>query len=57
MNKGALALVVDYGSDSTSDDEIPGARVSTKRCHKDSDEETPKRRYCRKLRLLMQGHR
>lgn len=36
--KGALNLLADYGGDS-SDDEVPGCRVSTKRMRKDSDSE------------------
>lgn len=39
-NKGALALLAQYGGDS-SDDEVPGSRVSTKRMHKD-DEDDPR---------------
>lgn len=36
--RGALDLLVSYGSDS-SDDEVPGCKVSTKRTHKSSDDE------------------
>ncbi|VEN52357.1 unnamed protein product [Callosobruchus maculatus] len=43
-NKGALALVVDYGSD-TSDDDVPGPRVSTKRTHNSEDELSDSERH------------
>lgn len=36
-NKGALALLADYGDDD-SEDEVPGPRVSTKRLHKDDND-------------------
>ncbi|CAG9864653.1 unnamed protein product [Phyllotreta striolata] len=35
-NKGSLSLLSDYG-DNSSDDDVPGPRVSTKRTHKDDD--------------------
>lgn len=34
--KGALGLLADYGSDS-SEDEVPGSRVSTKRMHRNDE--------------------
>ncbi|KAJ8939036.1 hypothetical protein NQ318_012634 [Aromia moschata] len=37
FNKGALSLISSYGSDS-SDDDVPGPRVSTKRLQKDDEE-------------------
>lgn len=37
-HKGALALIASYGDDS-SDDDVPGCRVSTKRTRRSSDEE------------------
>lgn len=42
FKKGALALLAKYGSDS-SDDDVPGPRVSTKRVHKSEEfsEEPP----------------
>lgn len=42
-NKGALNLITVYGDDS-SDDEVPGCRVSTKRMHRDSDDDDEKAR-------------
>nr|CAH7735810.1 unnamed protein product [Callosobruchus chinensis] len=51
-NKGALALVVDYGSD-TSDDDVPGPRVSTKRTHKSEDElSDSERQHNKKEKML-----
>lgn len=38
FNRGALNLIASYGSDS-SDDEVPGCKVSTKRTHKSSSSE------------------
>lgn len=38
LSRGALGLLASYGDDS-SDDDVPGCRVSTKRTHKSSDEE------------------
>ncbi|XP_068917572.1 U6 snRNA phosphodiesterase 1 [Tenebrio molitor] len=46
-NKGALALLAQYGGDS-SDDEVPGSRVSTKRMHKD-DEDDPRSKRLERL--------
>lgn len=37
-NKGALSLLTSYGDDS-SDDDVPGCRVSTKRTLKECDED------------------
>lgn len=47
-SKGALDLLGGYGSD-TSDDEVPGFRVSTKRTHKESadDEDADTKRLAR----------
>lgn len=47
-SKGALGLLGSYGSD-TSDDEVPGFRVSTKRTHKESvdDEDANSKRLAR----------
>ncbi|CAH0547447.1 unnamed protein product [Brassicogethes aeneus] len=42
-NKSALALICIYGEDS-SDDDVSGPRVSTKRVHKDEDEENAVKR-------------
>lgn len=42
--KGALHLIADYGGDS-SDDEVPGCRVSTKRMRKDSDSDSDNAHY------------
>ncbi|CAH1964288.1 unnamed protein product [Acanthoscelides obtectus] len=51
-NKGALGLVVEYGSD-TSDDDVPGPRVSTKRTHKSDDElSDSERHYNKKDKML-----
>lgn len=38
-NKGALNLLTCYGGDS-SDDEVPGCRVSTKRVRKESESDS-----------------
>ncbi|XP_044269184.1 U6 snRNA phosphodiesterase [Tribolium madens] len=43
-NKGALALLAEYEGDS-SEDEVPGTRASTKRLHKDDDEEPRNKRF------------
>lgn len=48
FNKGALSLLTNYGSDS-SDDEVPGPRVSTKRTHKSDDEEPSEEPFLKKL--------
>ncbi|EEZ99947.2 U6 snRNA phosphodiesterase-like Protein [Tribolium castaneum] len=42
-NKGALALLAQYEGDS-SEDEVSGTRVSTKRLHRDDDEEPQNKR-------------
>lgn len=44
-SRGALDLLVSYGDDS-SDDDVPGCRVSTKRTHKSSDEEEESVKKC-----------
>lgn len=44
-NKGALSLLNDYGGES-SDDDVPGPRVSTKRTFKEDNETVSfKKRY------------
>ncbi|RZC33930.1 U6 snRNA phosphodiesterase, partial [Asbolus verrucosus] len=43
-NKGALDLLAAYGGDS-SDEEVPGSRVSTKRTHKDDKSEPNHKRF------------
>lgn len=35
---GALDLLNIYGNDSSSDDDVPSGRVSTKRCYKDDSD-------------------
>lgn len=52
FNKGALSLLTNYGSD-TSDDEVPGPRVSTKRTHKSDDEEPSEEPFLKKLERLL----
>nr|CAI5867985.1 unnamed protein product [Callosobruchus analis] len=51
-NKGALALVVDYGSD-TSDEDVPGPRVFTKRTHKSEDELSDSERHHNKKNNML----
>lgn len=46
INKGALNLLACYGGDS-SDDEVPGCRVSTKRVRKDSESDCDHTNYRR----------
>ncbi|XP_076272105.1 U6 snRNA phosphodiesterase 1 [Rhynchophorus ferrugineus] len=41
--KNSLNLLKNYGNDSSSDEEVPGPRVSTKRCLKDGDNALNKR--------------
>lgn len=48
FNKGALSLLTNYGSD-TSDDEVPGPRVSTKRSHKSDSEESSEEPFMKKV--------
>lgn len=48
FQNGALSLLASYGSD-TSDDEVPGPRVSTKRTHKSDSEESSEEPFLKKL--------
>lgn len=48
FQKGALSLLNNYGSDS-SDDEVPGPRVSTKRTHKSDSEDPSEEPFMKKL--------
>lgn len=45
-SRGALDMLVSYGDDS-SDDDVPGCRVSTKRTHQGCDEEKPAKKNLR----------
>lgn len=40
VNKGSLSLLANYGSDNSSDDEVPGPTVSSKRLRKSDNEES-----------------
>lgn len=52
LHKNALSLLVNYGDDS-SDDEVPGPRVSTKRTHKSDNEESPEEPIRKKFERLV----
>lgn len=51
MHRGALDLLAAYDGDS-SDDEVPGAKVSTKRTYKESEEGENVKRLCGGYRKL-----
>lgn len=51
FNQGALSLLRSYGGDS-SDDDVPGPRVSTKRSHKSNTEDVSEEPVLKKRFIL-----
>lgn len=56
-NQGALALLTDYGGDS-SEEEVPGPRVSTKRTFREEDNsDNPQKRFQRFVSSILNNIR